>query len=227
MNQYVGRILEFRLEADGRRSAVIACPEKAVPAPGQYVLAHAPSDPNSLLAEPLFLQQKSSAGFHAAPSDTPFSPFWEIGAELSLRGPAGNGFTPPGQLRNLALVALGNTAARLLPLLETAENAALFTDLPFHNLPTKVEIQPAAAYGDASPWADFVAVDVPLLSLDQHRNQLAALRPPVQLLITTPMPCAGLAECGVCAVQGRKRSQLLLCVDGPVISNQQFSDTAL
>jgi len=30
------------------------------------------------------------------------------------------------------------------------------------------------------------------------------------------MPCGGLADCGICAVEGKGRKQLLVCVDGPV-----------
>lgn len=222
MNQYVGRILEFHLEPDGRRSVVIACPDKAVPAPGQYVLVHAPSDPDALLAEPLFLRRRTEDGFHAAPLDTPISPFWDIGTALSLRGPQGSGFELPGVARNLALVALGNTIARLLPLLETGSNAALFTDLAVRDLPTHVEIQPASVFADASNWADFIAADLPLEALEKHRNQFAGLRAPAQLLITTPMPCGGLADCGVCAVRSTRRKQHLLCIDGPVVAVQRL-----
>jgi hypothetical protein len=38
---------------------------------------------------------------------------------------------------------------------------------------------------------------------------------PAQVLITTPMPCAGLAKCGACAIASR-RGWKLACEDGPV-----------
>jgi hypothetical protein len=49
--------------------------------------------------------------------------------------------------------------------------------------------------------------------------------PPVpgQVLVHTPMPCAGLGECGVCSIQVRvtpqpRRTWKLVCRDGPVFN---------
>ncbi len=223
MNQYVGKVLEFHLEPDGRRSVLIGCPQNAVPAPGQYVIVHAPADPDALLAEPVFLNRKTDDGFLAAPLDHSLSPFWQLGEELALRGPLGKGFQLPAALRNLALVAMGNTADRLLPLLNTADNAALFTDLPLRELPLHVEVQPLSAVSDASNWADFIAIDIPLSALDQVQPLLSGQRAPVQLLITTEMPCSGLADCGVCALKGARGKTMLICIDGPVIASQRVS----
>jgi len=216
---YLGRILEFRLEPDGLRSVRIGCEPRAVPAPGKYVLADLPADEDGLLAAPLFTREAFPDGFLAAPVAGGLPRTWEIGSTLALRGPLGRGFDLPGVTRNLALVAAGETAARLLPLVDRAGSAALFTDLPVRDLPTRVEIQPLAGLPEALDWADFLAVDIPLERVGDLGGILGWENggpvPPGQVLVRAEMPCGGLAECGVCAMRiGRKF--VLLCADGPV-----------
>ena len=220
MTPNLGRILEFRLEPDGRKSVQIGCDPKTVPAPGKYLLADAPADEDSLLALPLFTREVFPDGFLAAPVEETLPPSWEIGTTLALRGPLGRGFNLPAVTRNLALAAAGDTAARLLPLVALAGSTALFTDLPVPDLPTRVEVQPLADLPDALGWADFVAVDIPLERVDALVGILGredgGPLPPGQVLVHASMPCGGLAECGVCAVRiGRK--SVLLCVEGPVV----------
>ncbi|HUF38595.1 MAG TPA: hypothetical protein VMN57_08730 [Anaerolineales bacterium] len=221
MTANLGRILEFRLEPDGHRTVRIGCDPKAAPAPGRYLLADLPADLDSLLAAALFSSLSFPDGFLAAPLDGPLPPAWELGAELRLRGPLGRGFNLPPAVRNLALAAAGDTAARLLPLVERAGSAALFTDLPVPDLPTRVEVQPLAALPEALGWADFVAVDIPLGRVEDLGGILgepAALPvtlPAGQVLVHGPMPCGGLGECGLCALPAGRRS-ILLCVEGPV-----------
>ena len=197
----------------------IGCDPRQIPAPGKYLLADVPSDQDALLPVPLFAREIHPDGFLAAPDERPLPPSWEIGGDLRLRGPLGRGFDLPGVTRNLALAAAGDTAARLLPLVERAGSTALFTDLPVPDLPTRVEVQPLAGLPEALGWADFLAIDIPLERFDRLSEILGRANggpvPPGQALVRTEMPCGGLAECGVCTLKiGRK--SMLLCVDGPV-----------
>lgn len=217
MTPNLGKVSEFRLEPDGRRSVRIGCDVRSIPAAGKYVLADLPTDQDALLPAPLFAQEIYPDGFLAAPDERPLPPSWEIGAVLRLRGPLGRGFDLPGVTRNLALAAIGDTPARLLPLVGRAGSTALFTDLPVPDLPTRVEVQPLAALPEALGWADFLAVDIPL----ERIGELAAIlgqRSPAsgQALVHAQMPCGGLAECGVCTLKIGRRS-VLLCVEGPVV----------
>lgn len=223
MQNYVGNVSEFQLTPEGRRAAHIACPAKAIPAPGQYLLAHAPDDTDAPLAEVLFPLERSATSFIAAP---PIPPTWQLGTTLHLRGPLGKGFRLPGQIRNLALVALNETISRLLPLLPLADNVALFTSSPSHLftaspfLPTSLEINPLTDLPAALRWADFLALDLPLARLSSLPKLLGLSKDrylpcPAQALIITPMPCGGIADCGVCAV-GDARRYWLACKDGPV-----------
>jgi hypothetical protein len=218
MRTHAGRVAEIQLEGSGGRSALLDCPAKAVPRPGQYLLA---LDEESLLGAPLFSAGATAAGFRAAP---PVPLAWQPGTRLALRGPLGRGFRLPGDLRRLGLAAAGDTLARLLPLAEQAlaRDAAvtLFSDARLPPLPTSLEAYPLSALPEAYNWADFLALDLPLDSLAALPAILglppgARLPCPGQVLIAAPMPCAGLADCGVCALPAG-RSWQLACQDGPV-----------
>lgn len=222
MQNYVGIVAEFQLTAEGKKAARITCPEKAIPAPGQYVLAHAPADTEAPLATVLFNTEGGPGSFVAAP---PIPDTWQLGTSLHIYGPLGKGFRIPGRIRNLALVALGDTISRLLPLLPLADNTALFLSPSLSSLspflPTSIEINPLSDLPSALTWAEVIAIDLPLEQLAELRRLLAlpkgAFPPcPVQVLVHTPMPCGGRAACGVCAV-GRGSHYMYACLDGPVL----------
>lgn len=179
------------------------------------------------LGTPLFATRTVPGGFEAAP---PLPADWLPGSELALRGPVGQGFSLPDRTCRVALAALGETPARLFFLagqaLERACEVTLVTapgqpGFNGYRLPVAVEISPAETLVDVVAWADFLAVDLPLSGLPGLRQLLKVhsgerLPIPAQVLVTTPMPCAGLADCGVCAVPGHKRRWRLACKDGPV-----------
>jgi hypothetical protein len=76
-------------------------------------------------------------------------------------------------------------------------------------------------------WADLLVIDLPNERLPVLRNDLG-LGPydripiPVQALIAIPMPCGGLADCGVCAVPAVKGYKLA-CKDGPVFDLHEIA----
>lgn len=215
--------MEIRAEA-GATAAVIACPARAIPAPGQYTLAAAPGD---VLGSALFYAGSWDGGFVAAP---PLPAGWEPGTRLTLRGPLGHGFRLPDSLQQLALVAGGESVSRLLPLIYAAlaRQAAvtLFSDLPLPALPAALEAFPLAALPETLAWADFLAVDEPIEDLDKLGDRLGLAAGgktpcPGQVLVQAPMPCAGLAQCGACAVKTR-RGWKLACEDGPVFDLKEL-----
>jgi len=238
---YEARLTEIQLAAGegagGRLAAWIDCPPSAIPAAGQYVLAYAPRDPFSAVGTALFcgeasLGLKTSArGFLAVP---PFPASWVPGTPLVLRGPLGRGFSLNGQ--RLALAALGDTVARLLPLaaqaLQRSDAVTLFTNASLPALPASIEIYPLGSLPEALAWADCLAIDLPLEALPGLRLSLGLKKEdqlilPAQALVYTPIPCAGLAECGACAVPARhsrqprtteRRTFWLACKDGPVFN---------
>ncbi len=227
MGHHRGRVIEVRFELSGQMEALISCPNEVIPQAGQYLLAVDPGDPSIALGTPLFLAQGAGQGFWAA---SPIPAAWRPGTELQLVGPSGHGFSLPGNILRLGLVALGETIARLMPLVRQSAssqyNVTLFTDLPLPPAPSLLEALPLNSLLDELDWPDFMIFDLPVERLAELRSLLnlpegRGLPCPAQVLVTTPMPCAGAAQCGVCAVPSR-RGWKLACEDGPVFDLRQL-----
>ncbi len=223
-----GKLLELILQ-DGCRYVRVACPPGLVPSPGQYLLAGDGSD--APLPVPLFHTDSAPQGFIAT---GPVSGSWHPGLELYLRGPLGRGFALPVSARRVGLLAFDDSPARLRGLIQPAlkQNAAvvLICNSAPENLPDDVEVQPLSALQEIVEWADYLALDLARENLNQLReqlgklNQLAAAKARVELsrnetqaLIRTPVPCGGIADCGICAVN-LKSDWKLACKDGPVFN---------
>lgn len=211
-----GKILERIL--DGRRaSARIACAANLVPAPGQYLLV-CPPDSDDPLAVAVFSAGAAPDGFYAA---TPLPDAWPVGAVLALRGPFGRGFAVPADARRVALAALDASPAHLLGLMPFAEkqgaDLVLLCNDPPDDIPANVEIRPLAALDEIVQWADYLALAVSRAGWRArvHEKTRPRAARAAQVLIVTPMPCGGLAQCGVCSIEVG-REVLLACEDGPV-----------
>lgn len=221
MRTYPARVREVQIDGRGERMAWIDCPPGAVPAPGQYCAGYSLRDPDDILPSALFTGGSASGGFLATPQ---IPRHWDPGCELALRGPLGSGFQLPADSRRVALIASGDTSARLLPLAEQALGngaaVALFSDAFLPPLPAAVEAQPLSAAPEASAWADYLAIEITLYRLNALGIILGLasgehLACHAQALVLAPMPCYGLAECGACAVPMR-RGWKAACKDGPV-----------
>jgi len=226
MKQGIGELTELYLE-NGQTGGRLLCPPGLIPSAGQYLLAHDPAS-SALLPVPIFSAGSVPGGFLVAPL---IPPTWRPGVSLSLRGPLGRGFSLLASARYVALVALGETAARLKPLLAIAlgqgASVVLVSDLNLPELQPEVEIQPVAALAEVVKWADYLAIDLPRESLPGLREKLgpvgqARVRFEAQALVATPMPCGGIAECGVCAVTVR-RGWKMACKDGPVFDLKELT----
>ena len=193
------------------------------------------------LAQPIYPAGSCPGGFYAA-APWPGGADWLPGAELELRGPLGRGFNLPTTTRKVALATLDGNGARVLALLEPAlaQNASvvLVCDQPPTNLPSALEILPTAALSEVTAWADYLACQVRRERLPELLNLLTPERNPLhlrpglphaptksitprsnsaQVLVETPVPCGGLAECGACAISLRGGWGFkLACKDGPV-----------
>ena len=213
-------ILEITLAAGGERAARFKPALANQPKAGQYLLAHHPADTAEAVARTLFpTGLPSGEAFYS-----PLPPPWVPGDPIYLRGPLGKGFRLPHQVRRLALAAAGDSVQRLLPVvgMAAAAEVAVFTDAPLPRLPSLYEAYPLAALADNLSWPDFMAVDVPLTQVNGLPATLG-LEPgqappcPTQVLVQAPMPCGGLAQCGICAVDTGRGEWKLVCEDGPVL----------
>jgi hypothetical protein len=220
-----GIIQVIQMDKNGHRSARIDSPILLIASPGKYILAYDTADRDSVLGWLLFpVGLSQSLGETDAPFLGPIPSSWGPGMHLRLRGPLGHGFQIPQHTRRLVMAALGDTPSRLLPLihpaLKSGADIAVFSAAALPPLPPAVEIRPLNALPDVSSWADYLIVDIPLENLSTLRNTLgldphAGLPCKTQALISTPMPCAGIGDCGACAVKTRQGYELA-CLDGPV-----------
>jgi len=215
-----GQVLELILE-DGDRHVRVSCSPNLTPSPGQYLLAVDGS--NAPLPVPLFHTDSAPQGFIAA---APIPDSWYPGMELQLRGPLGHGFSLPLSARKVGLIAFDVSPARLRGLISPAlkqDAAVVFVcNSSVDHLPDEVEVQPMSALSDIVEWGDYLAFDVARENLNLLRERLGKLNQVVagkdaQILVLTPVPCGGVAECGVCAVT-LKSTWKLACKDGPVFA---------
>ena len=219
MHTATGQVVELRLQ-NGQREARISCPAKLIPAPGQYLVASHASD--SPLPVSVYSTESAPDGFIGAPIPA----LWSPGMDLYLRGPLGRGFTLPPLARKVALLALDDSPSRLLglvsPALKQGAAVVLVTDSDADSLADDVEVHPTSALGEAAGWADYLAFDLARDSLPGWRERLGSMKQAwagkdAQILVHTPVPCGGVAECGVCAVT-LKSGWALACKDGPVFA---------
>ena len=227
MHTAQGTLIELSLE-DGQRLARIACPLNLIPAAGQYLLASDALD--SPLPIPLFYTDSAPQGFIAAP---PVPASWNPGQEIALRGPFGHGFEIPTAARKIALIAYDDSHLRLRGLIQPSlrQGAAvvLVGNFAIENLPDAVEMQPLSLLPEIMAWADYAAFDVARENLFQLKEKLGVLKQVsawsgAQVLIHTPVPCGGVAECGICAVSIRSGWKMA-CRDGPVFKYNELLDS--
>jgi len=228
MRIYEGMVQETQLQSGIGRTAWIECPKAAIPAAGRYVMAWSPEEADAPLATPLFAARIEAGGFQAA---SPIPNTWEPGVRLELRGPLGKGFTPPANLRRLALASLDESISRLQPLMQNALDqgaaVALFTDNALPSLPSAVEANPLEGLRDALIWANYLALELPFSTLPELSQLLGleltrrALPCPAQALVRLAMPCGSLGDCGACAVETRLGWKMV-CEDGPVFNLIDF-----
>jgi NAD(P)H-flavin reductase len=216
MHTGTGRISELIFE-DGCLYARVICHENLVPGPGQYVLAS--HGPDTLLPVPLFHTDLAPQGFIGSAPEK-----WRPGDVLNLRGPLGRGFSLPASARRVSLVAFDGSPSHLRGLIPPAlrQNASvvLLCDASADHLPDEVEIQPVSAMKEILQWTDFAAIDVGRENLKDLMEKLGGWRARsilhgAQLLVRAPMPCGGLADCGICALTTRSDWKLI-CKEGPV-----------
>lgn len=219
-----GQVVELILQ-NGFRHARVSCVANLIPSAGQYLLAgNVADDP---LPVSLFYTDSSPDGFITA-SSVPAS--WNPGQEIYLRGPLGHGFVLPPSARKVALVAFDDSFMRLYGLISQAlkQGAAvvLVCNVDADGFPPEVEIQPLSALDDILHWADYIAFDVERESLLGLRERLVGLKQVItgseaQILVYAPVPCGGIADCGVCSVV-LKSGWKLACKDGLVFELREI-----
>jgi hypothetical protein len=190
------------------------------PAAGQYLLGCS-LEAEEVLPVVLYLAWKEGGGSLLTGS---IPGNWIPGGKVWLRGPSGKGFHLPTQARRVALASLTGGFSRLAPLAQAAirQGAAvsLFSPSMPAVLPAEVEVLPLQALNEAWSWADYAALEAGVEQIEHLGALLGSGHFPrlpfqAEILIITRFACAGVADCGVCAVEAGGRYHLA-CKDGPV-----------
>jgi dihydroorotate dehydrogenase electron transfer subunit len=224
-------LLEIR-QLGQERMGIFDLPDKFLPHPGQYLPCQKSENNHSILPAYLF----QSFGAHTQMTLGPLPENWSPGDQIRFLPPQGKGFTLPPSARRVGLLPLGVSPLRLLALIKLAlaQNAAiaLFCDPKpspnlLNQLPAMIEVGSIASLQENLDWPDFLAVDLEIADLNRLNDLFGWSELPFegQVLVRTPMPCHGLAECGICAVQ-TKHGTRLACVDGPVFPLQEVRHVA-
>jgi hypothetical protein len=196
--------------------------------PGQYLAASSKSENDSQIPLSLFIESSTENEISIG---SPAPPNWNPGHEIVFRGPLGQGYSLPVMLKRLALIGFDDHPGRLMALVNIARNlnvdivmAGDFISDPViaRDIPANVELTKLENLDDLFSWADFIAVDVPSYRIQELNEilQSTSVKSPrgdMQVLIYTSMPCAAIAECGICAIKTVKGYKLA-CQDGPVFN---------
>lgn len=185
--------------------------------PGQYVLARGEEDILPAALFPCGMTGDQLTGI------LPVENHWQPGTLLDIRFPLGKGFSLPVNARRLLMICGTTSPLRLFPVAGQVLNAggeiALFTEIPPDRLPVEMELIDREQLAEAAAWADFIIGDTSLNGLAAWRELAAGGQPipgrQIQVLVDTPLLCAGTAECGVCSVKTH-RGWKPACKDGPV-----------
>jgi len=212
---------EIRYDGPGS-IACLECPRKLHALPGQYFLANSTDDEREIIPFALYPTTCTEDWLCLAPCPA----HWQAGDRILLRGPFGKAFHLPADTRKVALFDWNGLASLLMPLIHQAlyqrSEVVLYTHTTPSNLPPEVEVLPPGQLSESFGWCEVLAGVLCRDSLRDFfqmtgwRNHLH-LPSHAEVLIHTPMPCGGTAECGICAIL-LKQGWKLACKEGAVFS---------
>ncbi len=217
----------------GLPAITLKAEQQLVFVPGQYLAVSSRTEEDNQIPLSLFIESSTKNEISIG---SPAPRNWYPGHEITFRGPLGQGFSPPLILKRLALVGFDDNPNRLMALVNHTFNqnvdivmAGDFISNPViaRDIPAHVELSKLDHLDDLFSWADFIAIDVPLFRIQDLNKILRTTtakspRGDMQVLIYTSMPCATIAECGICAVK-TIRGYKLACQDGPVFNLNDIS----
>jgi dihydroorotate dehydrogenase electron transfer subunit len=110
--------------------------------------------------------------------------------------------------------------------LKNGAAVVVLADSGLENLPDDVEVQPVSALDEVMKWSDYAAFVVSRENLSGWKERFgmsrqASVTRKAQVLVRTPVPCGGIAECGVCAVS-LNSGWKMACKDGPVFQMDEL-----
>jgi NAD(P)H-flavin reductase len=208
----------------GQLAADITCAGNMIIVPGQYLSITTPDQITAIpnICFPIHINDEIL-------QVSPIPNEWHPSQKVEVRGPFGHGFSIPQISKKVCLVSWDQHPNRLMDMLKKTireQREIILVWDAFQqtedslSIPEDVEIMGLQNLDDAIRWADFIGMDSPINLLSEvarHKSilQSGVLTCPIQILVSTSMPCLGIADCGICSIPVKKGYKLT-CKDGPV-----------
>lgn len=236
MSEQIGLLLEIFQSSNGL-GGVLQLDSPLEISPGQYLQVWRDDETNALpvTAYPASLFHNGLLSLDKIPSH------WSPGDHVHIAGPMGCGFSLPGNSQFIVLIAPDGEFERILPLAQLAlkQNASVSLisgsmydrETFLSTLPEVLEVHDMSNIPKALHWADFLAIDLKFEDINELESLLGVSHQdfmPVkqgQVLIRGKMPCAGKAQCGICAIKTRSGWKFV-CEDGPVFPLEELLHVA-
>jgi hypothetical protein len=208
---------------NGLSQLTLQCANPVIFVPGQYIALWLDGQPDALPYTP-FIQSCQGNLLTLAPDKLPA---WQPGHVLGWRGPLGQACALTAPARRLALYSRCEHPGPLMPFIHAATQDRM--DIVFSSaasggfpawLPAQIEWQDASRLSELAAWADVLVACLPRQALAEDLLKLSELPASITqggayVLVVSDMPCAGMAQCGVCDILAR-RKYIHVCQDGPL-----------
>jgi len=210
-------------DIDGLSQISLICKNPVSFVPGQYIALWVNGQPESLPYTP-FIQSSSGNILTLTPDELPA---WQPGQILGWRGPLGAACRLPENMRKLALYSRADHPGPLMPFIQSGIQGGMDTVYCSSQstgysawLPSHIEWEDHSRLAEIASWADMLIACLPRQTLSEELEKLsnlpASVKPDrIYILVVSPMPCNGIAQCGVCDIRLRHKA-IHICQDGPL-----------
>ncbi len=191
--------------------------------PGQILYIFQPDTYDHIIPLTYVKQEINQSWFTSATSIQ-----WQIGKNILVRGPIGNGFHPIGRYGKILFIVPGEVIGSLQPLIDIAIQSQ--KSLAISNKNNNWRIHPEAEIiliediDFAISWADFIYLECARNELKNFQdliNKIKHHHTPSEIFIYSPVLCGGNADCMVCSVL-TKSGFRRICKDGPVLPIEEL-----
>lgn len=148
---------------------------------------------------------------------------WEVGDQLFVRGPIGEGFRPIHNYQNILLFDLESGFQSLNTLMEiglsTGKNLVYSAKETYFPISPSVEIITTDLTEETLRWADFIALEVHREDLQKNNELLFKIRNlniDCDVMVHCPILCSGKSDCMVCGLK-TKKGWMKTCQQGQIV----------
>ncbi len=191
--------------------------------PGQILYIFQPDSDDHIIPLTYVKHENNQSWFTSATSIQ-----WQIGKNILVRGPIGNGFHPIGRYGKILFIVPGGLIGSLQPLIDiaiqTQKSVAISSKNNNWQIHPEVEIISIEDIDFAISWADFIYLECARNELENFPdiiNKIKHHRTTSEIFIYSPVLCGGNGDCMVCTVH-TKSGFRRICKDGPILPIEEL-----